>query len=255
MDATSVVPTNLLVGTTFAGGDLTFGPLDLSQFSGARTLVPAFALSSRKVIFKRCKLASGVTIAQARADSADARVYVLNCADGDDNTRDEVHAYEAVETTESTIVRTGGQSNGTNATSRKVVTGSGTNDRVPYVMEPLYVWNDTVGSPIVVTVEGVWNSVTAPTNLEAWLEAEYQGTPGYPLGLIASGGAATPATSATAGTSSAVTWTTTGLATPGAFKLELEFTPEEIGHIAVFPHFGKASSTFYVEAKVTKAAA
>ena len=65
-------------------------------------------------------------------------------------------------------------------------------------------------------VEVVTDTVTL-TDAEAWLEVEYLGTSGFPLGVVANDrvvGLASPANQ----TSSSVAWTTTGLTTPAPIR-------------------------------------
>jgi hypothetical protein len=112
-------------------------------------------------------------------------------------------------------------------------------------------WNETTGSSITVTIETVTDNVTL-TDAEAWIEVEYLGTSGFPLGIwtsdrIANATLGTPANQ----TSSSETWTTTGLATPVKQKLAVSFTPQEKGLIRARVAVAKASTTMYYDPLLT----
>ena len=113
------------------------------------------------------------------------------------------------------------------------------------------VWNGPVGSAQTATVEIITDNVTL-TDAEAWLEVEYLGTSGFPLGLFANDRVAdpifgTPANQAT----STVDWTTTGLATPIKQKLGVAFTAQEKGLVRARVVVAKASTTVYYDPLIT----
>jgi hypothetical protein len=178
-------------------------------------------------------------------------VQVVNCDSADTNYRFYRQRYEGVEQHETTIVRTGGASDGVTTISRKIVTTANTTKHTPYRSQPTQFWNTTVGSSVSLAVPIVTDNVTL-TDAEAWLEVEYLGTSGVPLGLLASDRVSdpefgTPANQATDGSS---TWTTTGLGTPVQQTLGVSVTPQEIGLIRVYVCVAKASTTLYYDPKI-----
>jgi hypothetical protein len=117
-------------------------------------------------------------------------------------------------------------------------------------------WNETTGSSITVTVEIVHDSQgsgtsSAFTDKEIWLEVQYLGTSGYPLGTFVDDAASDILGSAADQTSSSATWTTTGLTTPVKQKLSVSFTPQEKGYIHAVVCMAGASDTCYVDPLLT----
>jgi hypothetical protein len=95
------------------------------------------------------------------------------------------YQYEGTETTETTIVRTSGAVDPTGqAQTRKIVSTANTQWLRPFKAEPYAVWNAVTGTSVTVTVYGTVNSYYLPFNDEIWLEVEYLGASGSPLGSI-----------------------------------------------------------------------
>ena len=84
-------------------------------------------------------------------------------------------ASPALLTEETTIVRTGGASDGTTPISWKIVTTANCNYSMPFECPPIAIWNDTTGSAVTATVEGIWGGGAVPNDDEVWLEVEYLG--------------------------------------------------------------------------------
>ena len=51
-------------------------------------------------------------------------------------------------------------------------------------MFPDLIWNETTGSAITVTVEGIWGGGAVPLNDEIWMDVEYLGNASYPHGIV-----------------------------------------------------------------------
>lgn len=227
------------------GVDLSSGPSTMNLLGGTGS-------TSMYVAFRNCKLPPSWSGALFSGTFNDSEVFELfNCDSGDTN-----YAYQRAMTwgsilSETTIVRSGGASDGTTPFSWKFVT----NSRAAY---PSFVlssaeivrWNETTGSSITVTVETVTDNVTL-TDSECWLEIEYLGASGYPLGRFISDAKAGPAEASANQATSTETWTTTGLTTPVKQKLSVSFTPQEKGFIHAVVKLAKASTTVYVDPVLT----
>lgn len=180
------------------------------------------------------------------------RVELHNCDSGDTNYRLWVEDYCGSIKTETTIVRTGGASDGTTAYSWKLASSA----NAEYPLLPLVTpelpaeWNATVGSSVTATVEIVTDGVTL-TDGECWLEVQYLGTSGYPLSSFASDAKADVLATAANQTTSTESWTTTGLASPTKQKLSVTVTPQDAGFIQAVVKLAKASTTVYVDPKIT----
>jgi hypothetical protein len=97
------------------------------------------------------------------------------------------------------------------------------------------------------TVEGIWGGGAVPTDADIWMDVEYLGTSGFSLGNFASSG---PADQLVAGTNLGAGSGTWGGSTT-KFKLEKQITPAEKGPITVYIKAAAASSTFYIDPKIT----
>lgn len=173
----------------------------------------------------------------------------VNCDSADTNYRYYKQNYQGTVTQETTIVRASGSSDGTTSFSRKFV--STANSKIISPLEGPWTefWNESLSS-LTVEAEVITDGVTL-TDAEAWLEVEYLGTSGFPLGVFVSDRIAddifgTPANQ----TSSSETWTTTGLSSPVTQKFSVTFTPAEKGLIRARVVLAKPSTTMYADMKV-----
>lgn len=199
------------------------------------------------IIFKDCKLASAVPIMSSPAALmvGVADLQLVRCDSGDTNYRTERHGFTGVLTTETTIVRTGGASDGTTPIAWKVVTGAGSRWEFPFECVPISIWNEVVGSPVTITLQGIWGGGAVPLNDEIWMDVAYLGTSGFPLGVKATSGKADGLATAASLPAGSGTW---GGSTT-KFALVATFTPQEKGPITLTVKAAKASSTFYIDPK------
>lgn len=182
------------------------------------------------------------------------RVSLYNCDSGDTNYRVWIEDYSGVIRDETTIVRTGGASDGGTSISWKMTTNSGSSEiGSPLMSDPILVWNSATGSAVTITAEIITDSATNLTDAEVWLEVEYLGTSGYPLGSILTDQRATVLTTAADQADSLSTWTTTGMSNPNPQKLDVTITPQEAGWIQARVVLAKASTTIYACPKLTVA--
>ncbi len=176
---------------------------------------------------------------------------MFNCDGADTNYRYRMAASFGTIQDETTLVRTGGASDGATTISYKLVTNADAEFPKQTLDSPeLVQWNDTTGSAITATVEILHDSATALTDKEVWLEVMYLGTSGVPLGSFATDTVDVLATASNQASSSA-TWTTTGMANPNKQALSVTFTPQEKGFIHATVKLAKASKTVYVDPKLT----
>lgn len=240
----SAIPTSLFSIQTTAAYLLVDG-CDLSAFGAAKNLMSTGTHNPSVAQFRNCKLGASVIVSTSTL--AGILVDVINCDSGDVNYRSERYTREGALTTETTIVRTGGATDGTTPIAWKIVTAVSAEVIQPFECPPIAIWNETVGSAVTATVEGTWGGGAVPTNANIWIEAQYLGTSGFPLGLKATNGQTTPLHTATNQTASAEVW---GGGTTD-FKMAVTFTPQEKGWIYIHCKAGLASTTFYVDPKIT----
>lgn len=204
------------------------------------------------VEFDRCRAPSGWSGSPcASALRAGAEVRATNVDDGSTNYVYFGKQLSGVIDTETTIVRTGGASDGTTPFSLKLVSAAASGWPVhPLRFECKPVWLTTAGGTQTVTIEIVTDGVTL-NNDEIALGASYLGTSTAPLGAHVSTRKSMIAAAA-AVPSSSVAWTTTGLASPVKQKLALTFGGlQKDGWVVPLIELYKPSTTVYVDPKPT----
>jgi hypothetical protein len=241
----ATLSTNLFINSGAGGWSFIEG-VDLSALGSGKTLVPSVQ-GPVKFFFKDCKLGASVTVAATPVSSGNAEVDLIRCDSGDTNYRHERYRYEGTQTVETTVIRTGGASDGTTPIAWKLITTANSKRHLPFEAAPISIWNETVGSPLTLTVEGIWGGGAVPTDADIWMDVEYLGTSGFSLGNFASSG---PADQLVAGTNLGAGSGTWGGSTT-KFKLEKQITPAEKGPITVYIKAAAASSTFYIDPKIT----
>lgn len=205
-------------------------------------------------VWKNCKLPSGWSgsFVTGTFVSYSERHEFYNCDSADTNYRIHVKDYAGTLDSETTIVRTGGATDGTTPVSWKITTAANAKETpTPFITPPISVWNETTGSAKTITVEIVHDSVTALDDDEVWVEVTYLGTAGFPLGAVVTDQRADILATPAAQTSSSETWNTTGLANPNKQKLSVSITPQEKGFITARVFVGKPSYTLYVDPEIT----
>jgi hypothetical protein len=244
---TGTVPNPLLTFAAGGAGVYFIEGVDLAALSTGYTLVSQSG-SGRSATFKDCKLGSGVTVSTNNtAGPGLGETFLIRCDSGDTNYRTEKYTFSGTQTTETTIVRTGGASDGTTPIAWKIVTTANSEWEYPFECLPISVWNETTGSAITVTIQGIWGGGAVPLNDEIWIDVEYLGTSGFPLAVKAT---STKADGLATGTSIAAGSGTWGGSTT-KFAMSATFTPQEKGPITIYVKAAKPSSTFYIDPKVT----
>lgn len=253
LSGTSAI-TSLFVSTSTRQGHVTASGLDLSNGpTGMHIIDQANSTTAARIILRDCKLPASWSgsLFSATPTIVGLRGEMYNCDSGDTNYKLWIEDHTGSIKQETTIIRTGGASDGTTGISWKMVTSANVNYPFSLVSPEIVRWNETTGSSVTVTVHAVHDSQGAGTgstllNSEAWLEVLYLGTSGVPLGTHVNDSKANPLASNADQASSSETWTTTGLATPVKNALAVTFTPQEKGFIVAKVHLAKASKTVYV---------
>ncbi|WP_426442403.1 hypothetical protein [Bradyrhizobium genosp. P] len=221
--------------------------IDLSALGSGKTIFGSFGTVTGAVTASliNCKLNASVTVGGNPTTQAGS-YFVHNCDSGATNTRNEVYAFEGTETTELTMVRGGGASDGTTAAARKIVTTANAKFKDPYSASPIAIWNETVGSSITMTLFGIWGGGPVPNNDDFWIEADYLGSSSQPISSRATSSKSDPLAAGSALSSNSSSW---GGSTT-AFKTSVTITPQLKGYIYVTPKMAKASTTLYVDPKL-----
>lgn len=246
-------PSTLFTLLANVGTDMTIEGSDLSGLAFTN-MFDVTAAGTIKVTLRNTKLPASITVVTGtNPGPGGPLVRMHNCDSADTNYRFAEHSFEGSIVNETTIVRTGGASDGTTPIAWKMVSSAGTLFWHPLQSPEIVRWNEAVGSPLTVTVEFVHDSVTNAQDDEIWLEVEYLGTSGTPLGIRASDRMtnilSTPADQA----DSSEAWTTTGLANPNTRKLSVSITPQEKGFIHARVMVANPSTTYYIDPLMTVA--
>jgi len=255
IDAAGSTPTTLF--TRLAAG-IVKGLVQDCDLSGVSftNLIDISTACSGDIIFRNSKVPSSVAVTTgSMTGPGSGVVHFQNCDSSGTNYRLADVSYAGFVLSETTIVRTGGATDGATPLSWKMVTNASS----AYPATPLYspqiaVWNDTTGSSVTATIEIVHDSVGAGTagalqNDEIWLEIDYISSSGTPLGARVDNKKATVLTAAADQPSSSATWTTTGIATPLKQKLSVSFTAQQKGFVIGRVVLAKASKTVYAGPK------
>jgi len=221
-------------------------------------LINVGVASTGRVLFKNCKIPASVSKSTGTLPGSGAVTVTLdNCSNSAVNYEKYYRDYKGILSTETTIVRTGGASDGVTPLSWLTTTTANSKLEGNYFRSPEIVrWNETVGSPITVTVEIVHDSVGTGTagrvtNRDIYLEVQYLGTSTSPLSLFVNDGPSDILAAGSDQTDSTEVWTTTGLTTPLKQKLSVTFTPEMIGYIHAVVCAPGVSQAYYIDPKLT----
>lgn len=236
-------PTSL-IATSPRGGEMVLEGVDLSSLGAGKTLVAAISAAST-IYFKDCKLNASVTIAATPGAPGAGLVKLIRSDSGAANYRHEKYAYAGTQTVETTIVRTGGASDGATPVAAKLVTTANSKWYMPFEALPLVIWNDVIGVSRVVTVEGIWGGGAVPNNDDIWIDVEYLGSASFPTGSFATSSKADLLATNAALTAGTGTW---GGSTT-KFKTSVTITPQQKGPIYVYVKAATASTTFYIDPK------
>lgn len=242
------IPTRLFTFVGSNGAHLKIQGVDLSAAGSGKYIIGQNTtnMTGCVVELEDCKLNASVTLCEAIDNPGSIEVDAYRSGSSGVN-----YAYSRVRwagtlTEETTIVRTGGASDGTTPLAWKIVTTANSSWSIPFESPPIAIWNDTTGSSVTATVEGIWGGGAVPNDDDIWIEVEYLGSSGSPLGSFVNDSKADILATAAGQTSSSETW---GGSTT-KFKMAASFTPQQKGWVLVRVKAAKASSTFYVCPKV-----
>jgi hypothetical protein len=242
------IPATLFVPTSSRGGSLECAGVDFSAAGSGKTLVNGVVTSQGYTVrFLDCKLNALVTKESTPITSQGtiAVDFVRSGSAGNYTVHRAVYAGTLDE--ETTIVRTGGASDGTTSIAWKIITSANSTYSLPFECPPIAIWNDTVGSSVTATIEGVWGGGAVPLDNDIWVDVEYLGDASSPQGSFVNDGTPDLLTTPANQTSSSATW---GGSTT-KFKLNVSFTAQQKGWIYARVKCAKASTTFYIDPLVT----
>lgn len=247
-------------GSTFfaAGvpGNVYIAGFDLSTLAASANLFNS-TTNGAKVVVANCKMPASWSGSINNATPGTESVFTLmNCDGADTQYRLQKKTQFGNIVHDTSIYRTAGASNGTTNISWAMTSNADAEWIHQTLDSPeIVIWNETTGSSVTATVEFLINSATTLYKEDVWMEVMYLGTSGTPLGSfdvdsrLANYLTAKTTTECDAGTGVA-NWTGDG-AGAKSYKMVSTFTPQEKGFIHVTVKLAKASTTIYVDPKVT----
>lgn len=228
--------------------DLVVDGFDFSGWASTLNLVLGGAATQAGVIiFSNCKMPaswSGGLVSSALTNGG-LIVEAYNLDAGDTNYRFWFESLGGSVKEETSVVMTGGATDGTTAYSMKMASSASAEFPAISLDSPkIFKRNETTGLSKTVTVE-ITHSAAAPlTDADIRLEIQYLGTSGFPLSLFANDGPATVLATPADQTTSSQAWG--GTAQTYKQKLSVAVTPQEKGDFIGVVKLFKASTTVYV---------
>jgi hypothetical protein len=183
--------------------------------------------------------------------TAGGRVEVINADNADTHGQVWIDDSQGTVRKETTIVKNGGATDGSDQFSYKMVSNSLANFFSPLRSQIISFPNAVVGSSITVTINTIHSSIGAGSggalqDDQIWLEARYLGTSGYPIGSRITDSKTNVLSTAADQASSSATWASSP-STPLGNDISVTFTPREIGVVQLFVCLAKPSATAYFD--------
>lgn len=238
--STGSVPTVLFTSSANSPGSILVRDVDLSTITGSLSVLS----SGINIQFINNKLGGGVTPVNGTISYISSGLKIHNSDSANTNYRYYYANFQGTAQSETTVVRTGGATNGTTPISWNMASTSGASFSNPFVSEDISVWNTNASGSQTATIFLITN--TTLDNTQFWAEAEYLGTSSFPLGLNVASKAALLASGSTL-TSDSSTW---GGAITNKYKIVLTWTPTQVGVLKVRFYLAKPSVTVYVDPEI-----
>lgn len=224
---------------------------DMSSAAASMNLVVSGSQGNGQIKFDKCKMPAswtGTVMATPPAQGA-LRALAVNLDSASTNYRVQVVGFNGSMRQETTVVRTGGASDGTTPISWRMQTGDQYYPLTSFESLVIERRVTTTGSPITVTAHVLTDGVTL-TDADAWIEVGYFDQSGNPLGAIASDEKPNQLSANADQASSSATWTTAGITTPIKQQLSVTFTPQKAGTIRAVVKLARSNTVMYVCPKV-----
>jgi len=256
---TGTVPTGLFGDGGLgdgAGSNVIIDGVDLNS-SGTWTskfLINAANLSASErgflLRFVRCKVATTLGgVSTGTYPASNIRTEFINSDDTTNRTyREEYYDRTGVLTTGTTVVRTGGASDGVTTKSWKVVSTANCSYINPFVCPDIYQWVDSTGSKNI-DIQIANNSSVTATDADICFDVEYMGSSAHPQSTIGTNRPKILATGTSwTDTSGTETW---GGSTTNKQRMRSTVTINAKGWIRVRVYVIKTSFTVYIDPLIT----
>lgn len=242
--ATGSVPTTLANFVSSGAVNVLMRDVDLSAITG--TLFGVGDNCTGSVTLENCKLGSGVAVTSGSFTGYSCPLKVHNCDSAATNYRYYYANGGGVIKQETTIVRTGGDTDGTTPLSWNITTSANSQFTQPFVSEEIAIWNNSAGTSLTVTA--FLNTATTLNNNDFWIEVEYPASSGSPLGATVNTRMAVLGTPAALTADGVSNWGASAKA--NSYKCSVTFTPQMKGIIKMRLYQAKPSVTVYVDPQI-----
>lgn len=242
----SALPTNLFNPGSAPDGTLFAHGVDFSALGSGKTLFNMSGSWGLQAVLNRCALGASVTI--GTVNTVGPFIDLINCDSAGVNYRNERYRYNGTQTIDTTIIRTGGATNGTTTISWKIVTTANVKWLWPFESQQISLWNDSTAAITTLTFYGTTTGGGVPNNDDIWVEVEYMASSSNPQGSFITTTKANilSVSAATNNSSDASTWAGGGAG--NGFKIVVpSFTPAMKGPINIRFKVAKASATYYLD--------
>lgn len=247
----TTVPSNAFyLGGNGAAGDVRIDGFDFSNLSSSTYL---FADAGRpgRAVLNGCKLPASWTVSRLVSSNSipQSRFELYNSTpSGGSAIPFHIVDFRGTAAYESTIIKASGSDIGT---AKIVTTADAKEANGGFRLFDLLVNNTSTGSAKTATIEFVRDSAANLTNADIWVDLYYLTTGG--VVAMTSSRRVSPLGAASDCPTSSASWTTTGMATPNKQKIDISFTPQVAGLVRAVVCVAKASTTVFVDAKLTVA--
>lgn len=242
--------TSLVKSATLGFLNIDVRGMDMSACASS-FVVNDVASMTGKIKFDRCKMPPSWTggMGTNTTVSNGLEAIMTNCDNADTNYRVLGAGYASTFRNDTAVYRTGGASDGVTPLSWRIATDTTSYPLNVGCLPGIEIWNETVGSPVTLTVEVLTDGLTLNDD-DAWVEVSYLGNGSFPVGSVASDEKTSMLASGAAQASSSAGWTTTGITSPVKQKLHVTITPQEKGWLVAQVKVARGSTTMYVCPKV-----
>lgn len=250
INAGSATPTSIFQLGVRNSGSIVISGVDCSALASTVNIFANTTGKAVRPIIRNGKLPAGWSGSLWSAPPAviGMRAEMYNCDAGNTNYRLWIDDYAGSIKDETTLVRTGGASDGVTPISWKMTSSANVSYHGAQLVSGEFTKRvTTVGSPVTLTIEILHDNITPLTDAEIGVKAQYLGTTGFPLSLFVHDLRATILTAPTNQDASTATWVTTGMSNPNKQKLIVTFTPVIAGVVLLSIVLARASYTVYVD--------
>lgn len=200
-------------------------------------------IQENQAIFRDCELKSGYTL-HTGIIGRDSLIAIYS-----KNLIQEAHA-QGVAISETTIVKTGGSSDGVTPISMKMITGADASRHNPLrIALPINLYLEA--GDYTLELDTVIDDVVNLTDAEAYFTASIPGATAQHN--ILSNAPSTPLADPVDLPASTAIWTITGMSNPNKQKMILDITVEQAGVVEINLFFARASAIMYVDLKAVSA--